>query len=75
MLADPPQLVGTRVRFIAIVKTQHGEIERARIRIWTDGNIETYRGMDKKESQAIALGFMTKLVRAVGAGDIEASRR
>jgi len=72
MLADPPQLVGKRVRFIAVVKTQRGETERARARVWTDGNIEIYRGMNKEESQAIALGFMTELVRAVGAGDIEA---
>lgn len=72
MLADPPQLLGKRVRFIAIVNNQHGEMERARARVWTDDNIETFRNMDKKGSQAMALGFMTKLVGAVEAGDTEA---
>lgn len=72
MLADPPQLVGKRVRFIAVVKNQRGETERARVRVWTDGNIEIYRNMDKEESQAISTGFMIKLVRAVEAGDTEA---
>ena len=72
MLADPPQLVGKRVRFLAVVKDEDGEIERARARVWTDGNIEAYRNMSKKDSQAIAVGFMAKLVSAVGAGDIAA---
>jgi len=70
MLADPPQLVGKRVRFLAVVKNQHGAVERARARAWTDGNIEAYRNMSKEDSQTIALGFMTKLVSAVGTGDM-----
>jgi len=73
MLADPPQLVGKRVRFLAVVKDQHGEAERARARVWTDGNIEAYRNMSKEDSKAIATGFMTKLVSAVGTGDIGAT--
>jgi len=72
MLADPPQLVGKRVRFIAVVKDQRGETERARARVWTDGNIEAYRNMSKEGSQAIATGFMIQLVRAVEEGDTEA---
>ena len=72
MLADPPELVGKRVRFLAVVKDQRGEVERARVRVWTDGNIETYRNMGREESRTIAQGFMDGLVIAVGAGDMEA---
>ncbi|KAF9642937.1 hypothetical protein BDM02DRAFT_1798284 [Thelephora ganbajun] len=75
MLADPPQLIGKRVRFLVVVKDQRGEMERARARVWTDDNIETYRNMSKEHSQAIAAGYMIKLVRAVEAGDIEAMPR
>jgi hypothetical protein len=75
MLADPPQLIGLRVRFIVVVKNQHGEIERARARVWTDGNIEMYRNMSKDESQAMAAGFIIKLVNAVEEGDVEAMPR
>ena len=71
MLADLPQLVGKRVRFIAVVKDQRGETERARARVWTDGNIEAYCSMSKEESQAVAMGFMVQLVRAVKEGDTE----
>ena len=70
MLADPPQLVGKRVRFLAVVKNQHGGIERARARAWTDGNIEMCRNLSKELSRAAALGLMAKLVSAVGAGDM-----
>jgi len=72
MLADPPELIGQRVRFIAIVNNQRGEMERVRARVWTDGNIEIYRNMSKEESRAVAVGFMAKLVSAVGAGDLGA---
>lgn len=68
MLADPPPLVGKRVRFLAVVKDQHGEVERARARAWTDTNIEAYRNMSKEDSKAIAPGFMTKLVTMIGTG-------
>ena len=70
MLADPPQLVGKRVRFIAVVKDRRGEAERARARVWTDGNIETYRNMGKEQSRTIAQGFIKGFVSAVGTGDI-----
>lgn len=75
MLADPPQLIGKRIRFIAVVKDQRGETERARVRVWIDGNIERYREMGKEESRAIATEFMTKLASAVEAGDIGAIPR
>jgi len=70
VLADPPELVGKRVRYIAVVRDE--KIERVRGCAWTDGNIEMYRNMGREESRAIATGFMTKLVSVVGAGDIGA---
>jgi len=70
MLADPPELIGKRVRFIVIVKNQRGEMERVRARVWTDGNIEIYRNMSKEDSRAVAAGFMAKLVIAVETGDV-----
>lgn len=69
MLADPHQLVGKRVRFIAIVVDQYGEMERARVRAWTDVNIEVYRNMSKRDSQIIAAELMADLVKKVGEGD------
>ena len=75
MLTDPPHLVGKRVRFIAVVKDQHGETERVRTRVWTDGNIGTYRNMSKENSQMVSVGFMAKLITAVEAGDTEAIPR
>lgn len=75
MLADPPQLVGKRVRFIAVVKNQYGETERVRVRVWTDGNIAIARNTSKEDSRAISVGLMAKLVSAVEAGDIGAIPR
>ena len=75
MLTDPPQLIGKRVRFIVVVKDQHGETERVRARVWTDGNIERCRNMDEEYSQAIAVEFMAKLLRAVEGGDVGAIPR
>lgn len=72
MLADPPQLVGKRVRFVAVVKDQYGETERARVRVWTDGNIEMFRNLSREDSRAISVGLMAKLVSAVATGDIGA---
>jgi hypothetical protein len=70
MFADPPQLVGQRVRFLVVVKDEFGEVERARARAWTDPNIETYYKMEKENSKAIAVGFMTGLVKAVEVGEM-----
>ena len=72
MFADPPQLVGQRARFLVTVKDEFGEVERARARAWTDGNIEMYRKMEKEASKTVAAGFMTGLVKAVEAGEIDA---
>ena len=57
MLTDPPQLVGKRVRFIVVVKDQHGKTERVRVRVWTDGNIKRGHFMNEEYSQAIAVEF------------------
>jgi hypothetical protein len=46
-------------------------VERARARVWTDGNIEWFRNLNKKDSQALAIGTLMKLVQAVEAGDME----
>ena len=70
MLADPPQLIGKRVRFLAVVKNQLGEVERARARVWTDGNIENYRKIGKEDSQKLAAALTAGLVAAVEAGDV-----
>lgn len=72
MLVDPPPLVGKRVRFLAVVKNQRGEVERVRARVWTDRNIEKYYDIHKERSRAMASAVITALVSAVGAGDIEA---
>lgn len=72
MLADPPQLVGKRVRFLAVVKNPCGEVERARARVWADGNIEQYYNAPKEKSRAMSSAVVTALVTAVGIGDIEA---
>jgi hypothetical protein len=68
MLADPPELSGKCVRFLVVIKDQRGEVERARARVWTDGNIEWYRNMNKNGPQALAIGL---LVEAVEVGDVE----
>ena len=75
LLADPPELVGQRVRFLVIVVNQIGEIERARARVWTDRNIEATRNMDKEASRKAAASLVGELVRAVAAGDIESIPR
>jgi hypothetical protein len=72
MLADPPQLIGERVRFIVVVKDQNGDTERARARVWNDGNIEWYRNMSKDTSRVMAAGCIIKLIGAVENGDMEA---
>jgi hypothetical protein len=72
MLADPPEPIGQRVRFLVAVKNRNGEVERARARVWTDGNIDTvWRKMGKEASQMVAKGFLTGLVSAVEVGDME----
>jgi len=70
MLADPPELVGERVRFLAAVLDENGEVERVRARVWTDGNIQVFRKMSKEDSRVVAMSFMTGLVGAVAAGDV-----
>lgn len=72
MMADPPELVGQRVRFLVVVVDENGEVERARARVWTDNNIEIYRKMSKENSQTIAKGLVTGLVGAVETGSIDA---
>jgi len=72
MLADPPELVGKRVRFIAVVRDHRGEVERARVRVWTEATIETYRNMSKEHSRTMATVLMEGLVKVVEAGDIGA---
>lgn len=71
MLADPPELIGKRVRFLVAVKNNRGEVERARARAWIDGNIEIYRKMSEEASQTVAKGFLTGLAGAVEVGDME----
>ena len=75
MLADPPPLVGKRVRFLAVVKNQLGQVERVRARVWTNGNIESYYDIPKERSRTMASAFVTALVSAVGVGDVEAIPR
>jgi hypothetical protein len=48
----------------------NGVLERARARVWTDLNIETYYQMNKEESRIAATDFVTTFVGAVAAGDI-----
>jgi hypothetical protein len=72
MLADPPQLIGERVRFIVVVKDKNGETERARARVWNDGNIGWCRNLSKDTSRAMAAGYIIKLIDAVENGDMEA---
>ena len=72
MMADPPELVGQRVRFLVVVVDGNGEVERARARVWTDNNLEVYRKMSKDNSQAIAKGLVTGLVGAIETGSIDA---
>ena len=47
-------------------------MEQVRGCVYTHGNIEAYCNMSREYSQAIATALMTKLVSAVGAGDIGA---
>jgi len=70
VLVDPPELVGKRVRYIAVVKD--GKVVRIRGCAWIEGNIEMCRNTSREESRALATAFMTKLVSVVGAGDIGA---
>jgi len=72
MLADPPELIGKRVRFITVVRDHRGEVERARARVWTEATIETYRNMSKERSRTMATVLMEGLVKVVEAGDIGA---
>lgn len=71
MLADPPELIGQRVRFLVTVLNQMGGVERARARVWTDGNIEVFRGLGTEESKIVARGFIRDLADAVASGDME----
>jgi len=70
ILVDPPELVGKRVRYIAVVRV--GEVVRVRGCAWVERNIEMCRNLSREESRMAATGFMTKLVSVVGAGDIGA---
>ena len=66
MLTGPPQLVGKCVRFI---EDQHGEMIRARTRVWTDGNTMTELSHTDR-SQAMAEGLIIGLISAVENGDM-----
>jgi hypothetical protein len=42
-LADQPQLVGERVRFIVVLIDQNGEARRTGVRVWAECNVEIHR--------------------------------
>jgi len=75
MLADPPELIGKRARFLVAVVDQHGEVERVRARVWTDDNIEVLRGLDKEGSRAVAAGLIAGFAGYVALGDSESIPR
>ena len=39
--------------------------------MWTDGNVEVFRDMSKKDSQIATVSIMTALTCVIAAGDIE----